>query len=98
PPGEPFIVPREGKLVINAISSVETVNVSPEQARPIAAQAIRNEELNKVGEQRLKEAKAKAQIEYQPGYEVKAADAAKPAALPGAAGNAAGALPAPKAE
>lgn len=87
PPGEPFIVPRDGKLVINAISSVETVNVSPEQARPIAAQAIRNEELNKVGEQRLKEAKAKAKIEYQPGYEVKA-DGAKPAALP-APGNAA---------
>lgn len=83
PPGEPFIVPRNGKLVINAITAVESVTVSPEQARPIAAQAIRNEELNKIGEQRLKEAKAKAKIEFQPGYEAKA-NAAKPAALPAA--------------
>ncbi|HWJ70942.1 MAG TPA: EpsD family peptidyl-prolyl cis-trans isomerase [Sphingobium sp.] len=79
PPGEPFIVPANGKLVINAITAVEPVAVDAEQARPIAAQTIRNEELNKIGEQRLKEAKAKAKIEYQPGYEIKAEDAKKPA-------------------
>lgn len=80
PPGEPFIVPNGAKLVINAISGTETVAVDAEQARQLAAQAMRNEELNKIGEQRLKEAKAKAKIEYQPGFEVKG-DAAKPGAL-----------------
>jgi len=78
PPGEPFIVPANGKLVVNVITGVEPIAVDPEQARPVAAQTIRNEELNKIGEQRLKEAKAKAKIEYQPGYEVKAG-AATPA-------------------
>ncbi len=79
PAGEPFIVPNGGKLVINAITGSEAVNVSPDQARQLAAQAMRNEELNKIGEQRLNEAKAKAKIEYQTGFEPKAEG---PAAAP----------------
>lgn len=89
PDGEPFIVPANGKLVVSVITGSEAIPVPPEQARQIAAQAMRNEELNKIGESRLKEAKAQAKIEYQPGYEPK--DDAKAPALPapGAAGNAA---------
>lgn len=91
PPGEPFIVPANGKLVINAITGVESIALTPEQARPIAAQTIRNEELNKIGEERLKEAKAKAKIEYQPGYEAKETAGAealpKPANAMAPAGN-----------
>jgi EpsD family peptidyl-prolyl cis-trans isomerase len=83
PPGEPFIVPNNGKLVINAITLVEPIAVPTEQARPLAVQAMRNEELNKIGLQRLNEAKAKAKVEYQPGFEVKPDAAGKPA-LPGA--------------
>jgi EpsD family peptidyl-prolyl cis-trans isomerase len=89
PAGEPFIVPSGGKLVISAIAGSEDVTLSTEQARQVAAQAMRNEELNKIGETRLKEAKAKAKIEYQPGFELKTG-AAKPA-LP--AGNAAAPTP-----
>lgn len=90
PPGEPFIVPNGGKLVINSITAVEPVALPADEARPLAVQAMRNEELNKIGTQRLTEAKAKAKIEYQPGFEVKPEDAKAP--LPGAApaaGNAA---------
>ncbi len=83
PPGEPFIVPNNGKLVINAITVAEPVVLPTDQARPLAVQAMRNEELNKIGLQRLNEAKAKAKIEYQPGFEVKA-DGDKAAPLPGA--------------
>jgi len=83
PPGEPFIVPNNGKLVINSIVGTEAVSLSTEQARQLAAQAMRNEELNKIGETRLKEAKAKAKIEYQTGFEPKAGDAAAdPAVAP----------------
>jgi EpsD family peptidyl-prolyl cis-trans isomerase len=92
PPGEPFIVPNAGKLVINAITAAEPISVSTEQSRQLAAQAMRNEELNKIGEQRLSEAKTKAKIEYQTGFEPKPDQAA-----PGAAAPAAGALPAPAA-
>jgi peptidyl-prolyl cis-trans isomerase C len=86
PPGEPFIVPNNGKLVINSIAGSEAVTIPTEQARQLAAQAMRNEELNKIGESRLKEAKAKAKIEYQTGFEPKAGDAAANAAgAPGTA-------------
>ncbi len=95
PAGEPFIVPNGGKVVVSVITGSEPVSLTPEQARPLASQAMRQEELNKIGEGRLKEAKAKAKIEYQPGYEPPADN--KGAAGPGAASNAAGALPAPAA-
>jgi EpsD family peptidyl-prolyl cis-trans isomerase len=75
PPGEPFIVPNGNKIIINAISGTEPVAVPTEQARQMAAQAMRNEQLNKIGEARLKEAKAKAKIEYQTGFEPKPGEA-----------------------
>ena len=75
PAGEPFVVRNGDKVVVSVVTDVAPVALTPEQARPLAAQAIRSEELNKIGQQRLSEAKAKAKIEYQPGYEPKAAAA-----------------------
>ncbi len=93
PPGEPFIVPGGDRIMVSVITGSEPVALTPEQARPLATQAIRQEELNKIGQTRLAEAKAKAKIEYQAGYEpaAKAADGATPAP---AANAAAPALPA----
>lgn len=68
PPGEPFIVPLNGFVTVNVITGKTPVQVAPDEARAIAAQAIRADELRKVGEQRLKEAQAKAKVEYQAGY------------------------------
>jgi peptidyl-prolyl cis-trans isomerase C len=92
PPGEPFIVPNNGKIVVSVITTSEPVVMTPEQARPIATQAIRSEELNKIGQQRLEEAKAKAKIEYQTGYEPTAASKAAPSTAMGDAANSAAAL------
>lgn len=74
-PGEPFVVPagEPGKGLVNVITGSTPIAVPDEQARAMAAQAYRNQALAKLGEQRLKEAKAKAKIEYQPGYEPPAA-------------------------
>ncbi|MBO9581051.1 MAG: EpsD family peptidyl-prolyl cis-trans isomerase [Sphingobium sp.] len=80
PAGEPFIVPNNGKIVASVITGSEPVVVPTDQARPLATQAIRREELNKIGEERLKEAKAKAKIVYQAGYEPPKAPAAAGAA------------------
>lgn len=55
---------------------------TPRKARPVAVQAMRAENLNKIGEDRLKEAKAKAKIDYQSGYEP--SKPAEPAAAPAA--------------
>ncbi len=90
PPGEPFIVPNGNKIVVSVITASEPIVLTPEQARPMATQAIRQEELNKIGQDRLKEAQTKAKIQYQPGYEppkAPAAPGAAPAALPAPAGN-----------
>lgn len=75
PAGEPFIVPQGNKVVVSVVTGTEKVALPPERARPIAAQALRAQSLNKIGEDRLKEAKAKAKIEYQAGYEAPKADA-----------------------
>jgi len=68
PPGEPFIVPLNGFVTVNVITGKVPVQIAPDETRSIAVQAIRADELRKVGEQRLKEAQAKAKVEYQAGY------------------------------
>lgn len=74
-PGEPFVVPagEPGKGLVNVITGSAPIALPDDQARSMAAQAYRNQALAKLGEQRLNEAKAKAKIEYQPGYEPPAA-------------------------
>lgn len=70
-PGEPFVVPagEPGKGLVNVITGSSPIAIPADQARAMAAQAYRNQALGKLGEQRLSEAKGKAKIEYQPGYE-----------------------------
>jgi peptidyl-prolyl cis-trans isomerase C len=74
-PGEPFVVPASepGKGLVNVITGSSPLAVPADQARAMATQAYRSQALSKLGEQRLNEAKAKAKVEYQPGYEPPAA-------------------------
>ncbi|MEQ1547095.1 MAG: SurA N-terminal domain-containing protein [Chakrabartia sp.] len=69
PAGEPFITPSGQLLVASVIVGQDPMTVPEAQTRPLAVQSIRNENLNKIGETRLKEARAAAKIDYQPGYE-----------------------------
>lgn len=70
PPGEPFVVPSpDGKTaIVSVITGSEPRPLSSEDARPIAVQALRTQSLEKIGDQRVEELKAKAKIEYQDGY------------------------------
>lgn len=77
PPGEPFITPAGRAVAVSVITGTEPLPVPEAQVRPLAVQALRNETLTKIGEKRLKEARASGKIEYQPGYE---APEAKPTA------------------
>jgi len=72
PPGEPFVVPSpDGRsAIVNVITSTAPSPVPHEQARPIAEQALRKQGFAKLSEQRLKELKAQANIEYKEGYAV----------------------------
>lgn len=72
PAGEPFVIPTEGKITVSVITGREALPTSEQDAAPMAAQAIRTENLSKVLQTRLDEARAKAAISYQPGLEPKA--------------------------
>lgn len=76
PPGEPFIVPVQGKVVASVITGREPIALTPEQVKPVAVEAIRSKELAGIGTSRVKDARAKAKIEYAPDFQPKAAPAA----------------------
>jgi peptidyl-prolyl cis-trans isomerase C len=78
PKGEPFVVPTNGQVTVNVITGGRSEPLPDAQARQVAVRLIRSQALAKQGEQRLKDARSKAKIEYQTGF--------APPATPGAAG------------
>jgi hypothetical protein len=68
PAGEPFVVPENGMITVAAITGSRPAPQDPEQARAFAIEAMRNTELAETLQNRLTSVKAKAKIEYQPGF------------------------------
>ena len=68
PKGEPFVVPSSGQVTVNVIVGSKAEPLPDTQARPMAVRALRSQSLSKMGEQRLKDARTKAKIEYQDGF------------------------------
>lgn len=83
PPTEPFVLPANGKLFANVIVGREPVSMSQDDMRKVALEMLRRQSTQKGLADEIKQLRAKAKIEYQPGY-------APPA---NAAGAAAGAAP-----
>lgn len=77
PAGEPFIVPENGTVTVGVIKSEQAAPLTGAEARPLAVQAIQNKQLGASMEQRLKQAKASAEISYQPDFTPKKAAPAK---------------------
>jgi EpsD family peptidyl-prolyl cis-trans isomerase len=75
PPGEPFIVPIGGRMYASVITGREPASVSPEESRKLAVEAIRRQNLGSGLQKQLKDLRAQAKIDYQPGYEPAAAKA-----------------------
>jgi EpsD family peptidyl-prolyl cis-trans isomerase len=67
-PGEPFIVPGPDKAVASVISARQSAPLNPDQARQLAVSQMRRESVSKLVLDRVKDLKAKAKIEYQPGF------------------------------
>ncbi|MBN8808853.1 MAG: EpsD family peptidyl-prolyl cis-trans isomerase [Sphingomonas sp.] len=78
PAGEPFVVPTPGKITVSVITGTKPAPLAGDVARPLAANAVRNNELGKALQQRLTAERGKAQIQYQPGFSA-------PAGAPGTA-------------
>jgi peptidyl-prolyl cis-trans isomerase C len=82
PPGEPFVVPMNGKVIVSVVTGQSITPVPETEARRMAAGAMRSKGLQSIGESRVKEARAKAKIDYQPDY--------APTSGPGATGTTSG--------
>ena len=68
PAGEPFVIPQNGIVTVSSIIGRKPAPLTGPSARPIAVQAMRNEELGKVLKQRLEAKKGQTEITYQPGF------------------------------
>ncbi len=67
-PGEPFLVPQNGQVVASVIRGAEAVPVAEQQAIPAATQLLRRQEVEAAMKKDLDAERAKAKIEYQPGF------------------------------
>lgn len=68
PAGEPFIVPENGMVTVAVIKGEQAIPLVGAEARPLAVQAIQNKQLGDSMQQKLKSARAAAEITYQPGF------------------------------
>ncbi|SIN60419.1 peptidyl-prolyl cis-trans isomerase, EpsD family [Parasphingorhabdus marina DSM 22363] len=68
-PGEPFVIPTGTTVTASVIKAQQKVPFNADQSGPVAVKAIRNEEMAEIMKKRLGDAKAKAEITYQAGFE-----------------------------
>ena len=67
-PGEPFIVPAGNKSVASVIASREAAPLAPAAARTEAVNAMRRQNSTTLLQQRLKDLRSSAKIEYKDGF------------------------------
>lgn len=67
-PGMPFVTTRPGGLVISVITATQPQPVPADRQREIAAQLVRQQNVQKLVADKLKSLKAGAEIEYQKGF------------------------------
>src|SRR6185369_3428599 len=67
-PGEPFIAPGPDKAVASVFTGRQSAPLREDQQRQLALSQIKNDQMNQVLAQRLKDLKAKPKIQYQSGF------------------------------
>ena len=68
PPGEPFLVPQNGQMVVSVIRRAEAVPVQPQQARPAAVELLRRQAVEQAMRKQVEQARTTAKIEYDPAF------------------------------
>lgn len=68
PSGEPFVIPENGMVTVAVITGESPLVGNPTEMAQMATQALRRQALTKSLEDRLKQARAKGEIEYQPEF------------------------------
>lgn len=81
PAGEPFVLTENGMVMVGVITGERSAPLAGTEARPLAVKALQSKQFEDSMQQRMKQAKAAADIKYQDGFAPpKAADkAAAPA-------------------
>ena len=67
-PGEPFIVPGPDRAVASVITAREPTPLTGDDARKVALEVMKRDEVQKFVTDRVKGLKASAKIQYQPGF------------------------------
>lgn len=79
PPGEPFVVPQNGQVIVNVIRSAEPVPMPAGQAGPAAVELLRRQTVEQAMRKQVEQARGAATITYSPDVAPpKAGAAAKP--------------------
>lgn len=73
PAGEPFVIPENGMVTVAVITGESPLAGSSAEMAAMATQALRRKALTTSLEQRLKQARAKGEIKYQPEFAPKSA-------------------------
>ncbi len=73
PKGEPFVIPENGLVTVAIITGESPLVGNKAEMAQVATQALRRQALGKTLEDRLKQARAKGEIEYQPDFAPKSA-------------------------
>ena len=68
PAGEPFVVPQGGQFVANVIRSAEAEPAPAAQFKPVATELLRRQAVTQAMGKALTDERAKAKIDYQPGF------------------------------
>lgn len=68
PSGEPFVIPENGMVTVAIITGESPLVGNKAEMAQVATQALRRQALGKTLEDRLKQARAKGDIKYQPEF------------------------------
>jgi len=68
PPTEPFILSSNGRVIVSVIIDKQVVPLGGDQARRLAGDLLRRDAVTEIANSQVKQARAAAKIEYQPGY------------------------------
>jgi EpsD family peptidyl-prolyl cis-trans isomerase len=79
PPGEPFVVPQNGQIVVSVIRSAVDMPTPAQQAQPAAVEIIRRQAVDAALRKQIEKARASAKITYDTGFAPPKANAATPA-------------------
>lgn len=79
PPGEPFVVPQNGQIVVNVIRSTVDAPTPAQQAQSAAVEIMRRQAVEAAMRKQVDQARASAKITYDAGFAPPKAGATAPA-------------------